>query len=250
MSATPCVEAEGLVLKAFPDGAPFDFRLSAGEHVLVLSEPAGGKSSLVKTLLGIVSPRRGSVRLFGEDLDALPPQRLLEARRRIGVVTATDGLIPAWTGFDNLSLPLRLNEGSSETAIEESVRSWCQRYAIRSEWLEASCSQLGRDLRLTLALARALIKKPDWLVLDGVPVDLAVGYSPARGLAMLRDFVEGGGALLVLVRPAFADRVPAGVIGARFMTLELSGGRLQSCSDGGIAAEASSEPANLLPQTG
>jgi ABC-type methionine transport system ATPase subunit len=232
MSATPLIEVEELVLKAFPEAAPFDFSLAAGEHWLILGDTGAGKSSLVKTLIGVLSPRHGRVRLFGDDLDTLPPQRLLEVRRRIGVVNATDGLIPAWSGFDNLSLPLRLGSLAEDSAVEEVVNAWCRRYGIREDWLAASCSTLGRDLRLTLALARALIKSPELLVLDGVPIDLAISYAPAQGLAMLRDFVARGGSLLVLVRPGFADRLPGAAIEARFQTLELGGGRLQSAPAG------------------
>lgn len=230
MSVDPgtLITARGLVLKAFPEATPFDFAIAPGEHRLIVSEPEAGKTSLTKTLLGIISPRAGTVWLAGDELDSLAPARLLEARRQFGVVYAADGLIPAWTGFDNLALPLRLAGMADGHEIGARLDAWVERYRIPARWLGLSCGQLQRDARLTLALSRALIGKPALLLLDGVPIDLAVGYSPRHGLSMLRDFIDDGGALLVLVRDAFADRVPEQAIGANFRHARLVAGRLQS----------------------
>ena len=233
MSADPAplIAASGLVLKAFPDATPFDIAIAPGQHRLVVSEPEAGKTSLAKTLLGVISPRAGRVWLSGDDLDSLTPARLLEARRRFGVVYAADGLIPAWTGFDNLALPLRLAGIADGHEIGARLAAWVERYRIPAHWLDLSCSRLERDARLTLALSRALIGNPSLLLLDGVPLDLAIGYSPRHGLAMLRDFVASGGAMLVLVRETFAERVPEQAIGASFHRLRLVAGGLQSVDD-------------------
>lgn len=248
--ARPLISARGLVLKAFAAAMPFDFSIQAGDHHLIVGEAESGKTSLAKTLLGVISPRAGAVWLAGESLDSLSPARLLEARRRFGVVYAADGLIPAWSGFDNLALPLRLAGIADQDAVAARLAAWVERYRLPAHWLDAGCGQLQRDARLTLALSRALVGNPALLILDGVPIDLAIGYSPRLGLAMLRDFIDGGGALLVLVRDAFADRVPEASIGASFHRLSLRAGGLQSADSGDPAAGSSGTPTSTTLTNG
>lgn len=230
-SAEPLIATDGLVLKAFPESEPIRFAIGAGEHRLVVGEAGSGKTSLAKTLIGMVSPRGGELRLFGADVDTLAPAQLLALRGHLGVVFANDGLIPAWTGYDNVALPLRRLAIFDDAGVEAAINDWRERYRIPQRWLDTPCGALGRDARWTLAFCRALIAQPKLLLLDGAPIDLASGYSRTHGLGALADFVAGGGALLVFVRDAFVERVPERAIGANFLRQRLRAGVLESWAD-------------------
>jgi cell division transport system ATP-binding protein len=218
--------ARDLVLKAFPGAAPVEFSVAPGDHWLVVGEANSGKTSLAKSLLGIISLKQGSVALFGQSLDALKPDELLSWRRRVAAIFSGDGLMPAWTGLDNLALPLRLGGARHGDTIERQVRDWTAGYRIPSAWLDAISGTLSRDARLTLALARALIKQPGLLIMDGFPIDNALAYRRDRGREMLGDFVRAGGTLLVLVREAYADRYAEAVSPLRFRRARLENGQL------------------------
>jgi cell division transport system ATP-binding protein len=238
----PAVEARGLVLRAFPAAAPFDLAIGGGEQWLIVGEAGSGKTALVKALTGMVSPRQGTIRLLGEPLASLTPAALLALRRRLGVAFASGGLIPAWSAFDNLALPLRL-AGHADADIDSRIGEWCKRYALPADWFADGVSRLGRDARMTLALARALLGNPALAIVDGLPIDLATAYSPRDGLRMLGDFVGGGGSLIVLVRDSFAERVPEAAIGARFRRARLLAGRLESADEAAALPPTPTPPA-------
>jgi len=221
------VVARDLVLKAFPGASPVDFSIDAGERWMVVGEAGSGKTSLAKSLMGILSVARGSIALFGRALDALNPEELLTWRRRAAALFTGDGLMPAWTGLDNLALPLRLAGATDAGAIERQVREWASNYHVPHAWLDAVSGTLSRDARLTLALARALIKRPGLLILDGVPIDNALAYRRSSGRAMLGDFIDAGGALLVLTREAYAERYTEAAQPARFRHARLEAGQLR-----------------------
>lgn len=222
----PPVVARDLVLKAFPAASPVDFTLDSGAHWLVVGEAGTGKTSLAKSLMGIISVARGNIALFGRSLDALKPDQLLTWRRRAAAIFSTDGLMPAWTGLDNLVLPLRLAGATDGSAIERHVREWTANYHVPHAWLDAVSGTLSRDARLTLALARALIKRPGLLILDGVPIDNALAYRRSSGVEMLRDFARSGGSLLVLVRDAYAERYADSGLPFRFRRACIEAGEL------------------------
>ena len=226
MSHPPPV-ARDLVLKAFPGASPVDFTLDSGAHWLVVGEAGSGKTSLAKSLMGIISVARGNIALFGRSLDALKPDQLLTWRRRAAAIFTGDGLMPAWTGLDNLALPLRLDGATDAGAIEHQVREWATHYHLPHAWLDAVSGTLSRDARLTLALARALIKRPGLLILDGVPIDNALAYRRSSGRAMLGDFIDAGGALLVLTREAYAERYADAAQPSRFRHARIEAGQLR-----------------------
>lgn len=238
-AATPSVlAANGLVLKAFPRAAPFDFVVGAGEHWLVVGDEGSGKTGLAKTLLGLISPAAGSASLFGVPLDTLSPRALLGLRRRIGVVFDKDGLIPAWTGFDNLALPLRLAGQRDDAALVATIEAFARRYALPPAWLDASCAALTREQRGALAFTRALVGEPELLLVDGQPIDLVLGYAGDAGRRMLGDYLGRGGTLLVCIAEAFREQVPEAAIGAHFRRARITGGRLQCV---GAASQAAGE---------
>lgn len=238
----PVLAAYGLVLKAYPRAEPFDFEVGAGEHWLLVGDEGSGKTGLAKTLIGLLSPAAGSLSLLGVSLGTLAPRGLLALRRRIGVVFEKDGLIPAWTGFDNLALPLRLAGERDDAALVARIDGFAQRYELPAAWLDASCATLTREQRGALAFARALIGEPELLLVDGQPIELVLGYAGDVGPRMLADYLAGGGTLLVCVAEAFRDQVPETAIGARFRQASIAGGRLQFGGAAGPTVAAAGEP--------
>src|SRR3546814_16676236 len=87
--------------------------LQPGSFYFLPGASGAGKTSLLKMLYLAQRPSRGIVRLFGEDLVAMPRHRLPGFRRRIGVVFQDFRLIPHLSARDNIALPLRIDRKST-----------------------------------------------------------------------------------------------------------------------------------------
>lgn len=102
------IEIEGLRLRQdgrlLFDGA--DLSLDGGGRVVIAGPAGSGKGALARVLIGLVRPEEGSVRVLGEDLQALDDRGLSALRSRLGVVLADTALISNLKVIENVALPL------------------------------------------------------------------------------------------------------------------------------------------------
>jgi len=140
------------------------FTLDHGSFHFLTGASGAGKTSLLRLLYLARRPSRGLVSLFGEDVVALPRDRLPALRRRIGVVYQDFRLVPHLSAFDNVALPLRI-AGVDETQVRDHVGElldWvglAQRSTARPPTLSG-----GEQQRV--AIARAVIGRPELLLAD------------------------------------------------------------------------------------
>ncbi|HET6718099.1 MAG TPA: ATP-binding cassette domain-containing protein [Rhodocyclaceae bacterium] len=221
------VEAFDLTLSPFPDAAPFDFAVERGEHWLLRGPSRAGKTPLIKTLCGMISPGRGRVVLLGEDLHDIAPSALLQLRRRIGLVLPLDGLMPAWSGYENLALPLKYHDRMSNEAINERIDSFTRRYQVPADWMDNPVGGLSVEKRIALSLIRALIVEPELLLIDAVPLDAVQTFSGIDGTRLIRDAIDGDCTVILSLPEEAGERLPAIVDGGGFRTAEMRGGRIE-----------------------
>jgi ABC-type transporter Mla maintaining outer membrane lipid asymmetry ATPase subunit MlaF len=144
----------------------FDWQLRAGEFWVVAGLPGSGKSQLLETVAALRPAVRGEHWLFGCRLETMTRGERAAARQRIGLVFADGGrLFPELTVAQNVALPLcyrrgcRFGEVSGE--VEEALAT------VGAEALRESFpSELSRAARQRAALARALVLRPEVLLLD------------------------------------------------------------------------------------
>lgn len=221
------VEAFDLTLSPFLDAAPFDFAVERGEHWLLRGPSRAGKTPLIKTLCGMISPGHGRVVLLGEDLHDIAPSALLRLRRRIGLVLPLDGLMPAWSGFENLALPLKYHDRMSNDAINERIDSFTRRYQVPADWMDNAVGALSAEKRIALSLIRALIVEPELLLIDAVPLDAVQTFSGIDGTRLIRDAIDGDCTVILSLPEEAGERLPAIVDGGGFRTAEMRGGRIE-----------------------
>jgi len=88
----------------------------------VLLGPSGtGKSVFLKTLVGLLRPDRGSIRINDADLPSLSDRELYRVRRLFGVLFQDGALFGSMTVFDNVAFPLRQHTDASEAQIAKVV---------------------------------------------------------------------------------------------------------------------------------
>jgi branched-chain amino acid transport system ATP-binding protein len=134
----------------------------AGEVVAVLGANGAGKSTTMRTISGLVSPRAGAIRFDGASITKLAPARIL----RLGVAHCPEGrrLFGALTVSENLRLGASTRK--AVTAVRADTERMLTLFPILAERLHQTSSTLSGGEQQQLALARALMSAPRLLILD------------------------------------------------------------------------------------
>lgn len=176
-----------------------DVDITAAERsiTVVLGANGAGKSTMLKSLSGLVRPTSGTIRFEGEDITNVPVESLIQ--RGLTHVPEGGGVIPELTVEENLRLGGLWRKGGAGAkvtarAIDE-VYDLFERLKQRRTY---HGHQLSGGERQMLALGRALVAKPRMLLLD----EPSLGLAPpivARIMAMLRDLRQQMGLTVLLV---------------------------------------------------
>jgi phospholipid/cholesterol/gamma-HCH transport system ATP-binding protein len=140
------------------------FSLAPGETRILLGPAGVGKSVLLKLANGLLRPDRGSIRLFGQEITAMPERDLFPLRTRIGMVFQEGALFDSLTVRNNVAYQL-IQENVADEEIDVRVRE-----ALTFVGLEQTFamfpSSLSGGMKRRVAIARAFINHPDFLLYD------------------------------------------------------------------------------------
>ena len=168
--------------------------LPAGSFHFLTGASGAGKTSLLSLIYLANRASRGQVRLFGTDVGAAARETMPALRRRIGVVFQDMKLIDHLTAFENAALPLRLDGRMAADRRDEvaELLSWVG----LADRMEAHPATLSGGERQRLALARAVINRPDLILADEPTgnIDAAMGE---RILKLLFQLHRQGATVLV-----------------------------------------------------
>ncbi|MGR0186351.1 ABC transporter ATP-binding protein [Azospirillum aestuarii] len=197
MMGNPLLRVEGLT--AGYGGAVAVDRLSlsvaAGEAVALLGANGAGKSTLLKAILGLVPATGGRVRLAGEEIGALAPER--RVRRGLGYVPEGRRVFPGMSVRDNLEVASRLGWAERARDLE---RVFALFPALEGKAEERAWRLSGGQQQM-LAVGRALMGRPRVLLLD----EPSLGLSPKLAgevFAAVRAIAAAGTAVLVAEQSA------------------------------------------------
>ncbi|MEO8893361.1 MAG: urea ABC transporter ATP-binding subunit UrtE [Coleofasciculaceae cyanobacterium] len=172
-----------------------DLSVPSGQMVCLIGRNGVGKTTLLKTLIGLLKPRKGTITFAGEVINHKSPDK--RARLGIGYVPQGREIIPRLTVQENLLLGLEARRGgrSGKEEIAEEI------FALFPV-LKTMLSRMGGDLsggqQQQLAIARALMGKPQLLVLD----EPTEGIQPSIILeieAAVRRIIDSTGISVLLV---------------------------------------------------
>jgi branched-chain amino acid transport system ATP-binding protein len=167
-----------------------------GEVVCLLGGNASGKSTTLKTALGLVRPRSGSVQLEGEDVTDRPTAYRI--KRGMAIVPENRRVFAPMTVAENLEMGAHLRDDDGIDETRERVHALFPRLYERRTQLAGTLS--GGEQQM-LAMGRALMSRPRLLLMD----EPSMGLAPAlveQNFAIIREVNATGVAVLVVEQNA------------------------------------------------
>jgi branched-chain amino acid transport system ATP-binding protein len=170
MTAAPLIEARGLdtfygashVLRGV------DFKVGRGETVSLLGRNGMGKTTLLRSLMGLVTPKNGEIRFAGAEIRGWRPSAI--ARAGVGFVPEGRGIFPNLTVEENLVFAARAGADGRRDWTREAIFDLFPRLAERrTNW----GNQLSGGEQQMLTVGRALMSNPSLLMVDEATEGLA-----------------------------------------------------------------------------
>jgi phospholipid/cholesterol/gamma-HCH transport system ATP-binding protein len=157
--------------------------IEKGTTFVVLGGSGSGKTVLMKHVIGLLRPDRGTVRVDGIEIPKLEGRELTEARRMFGMVFQGAALFDSMNVFDNVAFPLKERQrGLAADAVRAKVVEKLAVVDLGEEVLDKFPAELSGGMRKRVALARALVSEPQVVLYD----------EPTTGLdPITTDYVDG-----------------------------------------------------------
>ncbi len=144
----------------------FNLNLKKGENLVVLGKSGSGKSVLIKCMVGLLTPDKGIVEVFGKNIPTLDRDELDHIRVKIGFLFQSSALYDSMTVRENLEFPLRRHWISkTREEVDELVLEALDNVGLKDA-IDLMPSELSGGMRKRIGLARTLILKPDIILYD------------------------------------------------------------------------------------
>ncbi len=136
-----------------------------GQSLVVIGGSGSGKSVLLKHIIGLLQPDKGTVAINGKDLSQLSQERLNELRKRFGMLFQSSALFDSMTVWENVGFGLKRHTSLSAEQIREIAVQKLR--MVRLVGIEDEMpSELSGGMRKRVGLARAIAMEPEVLLYD------------------------------------------------------------------------------------
>src|SRR5271163_396442 len=175
------------------------FKVLPGETRILLGPAGSGKSVLLKLTNGLMRPDSGTITVFGEGINTMPEKQLFELRGRIGMVFQEGALFDSLTVRDNVAYRL-MEQKVPEAEVTQRVTE-ALRFVELEQTVDKFPSQLSGGMRRRVAIARAIVNRPDLILYDSPTGGLdPITSTTIIELVMKQRDVYGTSSLLVTHR--------------------------------------------------
>jgi phospholipid/cholesterol/gamma-HCH transport system ATP-binding protein len=164
---SPVIRLAG-VYKAFgaqPVLQGLDLEVARGQLTTIIGRSGGGKSVLLKHLIGLLKPDRGQVLVEGTDITRLGSRALNAIREKFAMLFQSAALFDSLSVFENVAFPLREKTHLKEAEITEKVRAVLEQVGLTGMG-EKFPAELSGGMRKRAGLARALVMGPEIMLFD------------------------------------------------------------------------------------
>ena len=164
--AVPAIEFRDVYL-AFDDKIILNgvsFTVRRGETKVILGRSGGGKSTIIRLILGLLKPDAGEILIDGEDITDYSEVQMMEVRKKIGMVFQEGALFDSLSVYDNVAYRLH-EQGVSEEEVEKEVRRML-RFVDLEDAIDKMPVELSGGMRRRVGIARALVGDPEIVMFD------------------------------------------------------------------------------------
>lgn len=165
---TPKIEISGLTKsfgeKKVLDG--IDLTIPQGESLVVIGGSGSGKSVLIKCILGIITPDKGSIKIDGQEVTKFSFRERQEIMRKFGMLFQGGALFDSITVWENISFALLQNHQLDRAAAKELAIAKLQQVGLTADVANLSPSELSGGMQKRVALARAIATNPEIIFFD------------------------------------------------------------------------------------
>jgi phospholipid/cholesterol/gamma-HCH transport system ATP-binding protein len=174
-----------------------DLGIPEGMVTVVLGPSGTGKSVLIKHLIGLLFPDQGDVLIHGESLRQMTMSRLLEVRRKFGILFQDGALFGSMSVYDNVAFPLRQHTDLSEDEIADIVMARLSDVGLLNAENRLP-NELSGGMRKRAGFARALVLEPEIVMFD----EPDSGLDPVRTALLcelIREMHEQHGGTYIVI---------------------------------------------------
>lgn len=142
-----------------------DFRVGKGETLVIIGRSGGGKTVLLKHLVGLMQPDSGEIYIDGQNILGLNERKLAAVRLKVGILFQGGALFDSMTVEENIAFPLREAGERDPKVIRERVAEMLD--VIEMEGQEEKMPvNLSGGMKKRVGLARAIIRRPSCVLYD------------------------------------------------------------------------------------
>ena len=164
----------------------FDLEVAAGESVVVIGGSGSGKSVMLKCLLGLLRPQRGSIRVDGVEMPGSGAAERARLRAKFGMLFQNAALFDSLPVWENIAFGLIQGQGCPRAHARQIALAQLARVGLGEEVAELGPAELSGGMRKRVGLARAMATEPEILLFD----EPTTGLDPIMGDAIDRLIVE------------------------------------------------------------
>lgn len=145
----------------------FSMKVVPGENLVILGKSGSGKSVLIKCIINLMQADSGQIIVLDQDINNLDQDELDKLRAKVGFLFQSNALYDSMTVRENLEFPLRIHWTKEEraTGAENAVREALEDVGL-GHTVNMMPAELSGGMRKRVALARALILKPNVILYD------------------------------------------------------------------------------------
>jgi len=142
-----------------------NLEIEKGKTTVIIGKSGGGKTVLLKHLIGLIKSDEGEIWINGAEITQLKDKELNEIRVGFGMLFQEAALFDSMDVFDNIAFPLREHTKKSEKEIERIVEEKLKHVGLL-RFGDKMPSELSGGMRKRVGLARALALDPDTILFD------------------------------------------------------------------------------------
>jgi phospholipid/cholesterol/gamma-HCH transport system ATP-binding protein len=139
--------------------------IEKGKITVIIGKSGGGKSVLLKHLIGLIKPDEGEIWINGTEITKLREKELNEIRVRFGMLFQEAALFDSMDVFDNIAFPLREHTKKAEKEIGKIVENRLRQVGLL-RFGDKMPAELSGGMRKRVGLARALALDPETILFD------------------------------------------------------------------------------------